>query len=198
MKTMLLIILFLNFQNSVSATFVDDIVDAALERTKHNVRYDGAYFSINYPNGDVPSNIGVCTDVIIRTYRSMGIDLQQLVHEDISANFSQYPSKRIWGLTKPDTNIDHRRVPNLQVFFTRYGSALPVTANKTDYQKGELVTWLLPGNLPHIGMVSDITNSVSGNPMIVHNIGRGAELQDMLFDYKITGHYKYLPKKITR
>lgn len=195
MKTILLIILSAYFQSSLSATFEDAIVKAALARTKANVRYDGAYFSINYPNGDVPSNLGVCTDVVIRTYRTLGIDLQLLVHEDISANFSRYPSKRIWGLTKPDTNIDHRRVPNLQVFFARHGKTLRVSSNKADYHKGEIVTWLLPGNLPHIGIVSDSTNSITGNPMIIHNIGEGAVLQDMLFDYKITGHYQYFSKK---
>jgi uncharacterized protein YijF (DUF1287 family) len=110
-------------------------------------------------------------------------------------NFSKYPSQRIWGLTQPDTNIDHRRVPNLQVFLSRKGVMLPVTMLGSDYQPGDLVTWMLPGNLPHIGIVTDKHHRTSGNPMIVHNIGRGPKLEDMLFDYPITGHYRFLPKK---
>lgn len=171
------------------------LVASALERTRHAVVYDGAYHSIDYPGGDVPEEIGVCTDVIIRSYRKLGIDLQALVHEDMSKNFSKYPSQRIWGLTQPDTNIDHRRVPNLQVFFARKGITLPVTRRGSDYQSGELVTWMLPGNLPHIGIVTDKRHQTSGNPMIVHNIGRGPKLEDMLFDYPITGHYRFLPQK---
>lgn len=178
-----------------AANFESDIVAAALDRTKHTVRYDGAYISIDYPWGNVPQNIGVCTDVVIRSYRKTGTDLQQLVHEDISDNFSKYPSKRIWGLNKPDKNIDHRRVPNLQRFFVRHGMVLEISDNPNDYNPGNLVTWMVAGNLPHIGIVSDKINPETGNPMIVHNIGRGPELDDMLFTYPITGHYKYVPEK---
>lgn len=162
------------------------------------MRYDGAYISIEYPWGDVPANIGVCTDVVIRSYRKLGTDLQRLVHEDMSANFNEYPSKRIWGLKRPDKNIDHRRVPNLQVFFKRYGVVLEISDSPSVYEPGNLVTWMIPGNLPHIGIVSDKVNPETGNPMIVHNIGRGPELEDMLFSYKITGHYKFVPTKYNK
>lgn len=172
------------------------MVDSALNRTKYDVVYDGSYIPISYPNGDVPSNIGVCTDVIIRSYRKSGYDLQKLVHEDMKQFFSSYPSKRIWGLGSTDKNIDHRRVPNLQVFFTRNGLSLPVTLDKSDYKPGHLVTWMVGGNLPHIGIVTNKVSSENGNPLIVHNIGSGPELDDMLFDYPITGHYKYVPKEI--
>ena len=141
----------------------------------------------------MPNNIGVCTDVVIRSYRKVGIDLQELVHQDIKANFSKYPSKKIWGLNSPDTNIDHRRVPNLQVFFSRFGQVLSISNKANDYSPGDLVTWMVPGNLPHIGIVTDKYNKETGNPMIVHNIGRGPKLEDMLFSFKITGHYRYLP-----
>lgn len=168
-------------------------VQAALGRVNLPVTYDGSYYSIAYPRGDVPENIGVCTDVVIRTYREIGIDLQELLHKDIQANFDRYPSKRIWGLGRPDTNIDHRRVPNLQTFFRRQGSELPVSDMSKDYRPGDMVTWLLPGNLPHIGIVSNVYDKNSGNPMIVHNIGQGPKLDDVLFNYPITGHYRYLP-----
>ena len=169
------------------------LVEAAIDRTSFRVVYDGSYHSIEYPGGDVPESIGVCTDVVIRTYRKVGIDLQELVHQDIKANFSKYPSKRIWDLNRPDTNIDHRRVPNLQVFFSRYGQVLSISNNAKDYSPGDLVTWMVPGNLPHIGIVTDKYDKETGNPMIVHNIGRGPELEDMLFSFKITGHYRYVP-----
>ena len=164
---------------------------AALNRTSFEVVYDGSYISIKYPNGDVPSDIGVCTDVVIRSYRKLGIDLQQLVHEDMVSAFSKYPSKRIWGLTKPDTNIDHRRVLNLQVFFRRKGKELPVSDNGLDYDSGDLVTWVLPGNLPHIGIVTSAKSKDGKRPLIVHNIGGGPKLDDMIFDYKITGRFRY-------
>ena len=135
--------------------FYIKIVEAAKERTEHFVVYNGSYRKIDYPNGDVPKNIGVCTDVVIRTYRALGIDLQALVYEDMRDNFSLYPSKRIWGLTKPDTNIDHRRVPNLQVFFERHGESHVISKTAADYQAGDIVTWVLPNNRPHIGIVTD-------------------------------------------
>lgn len=192
MKKIFLITLFVLAQNC-HAEFTSDLAAAALERTSKNVTYDGAYISIPYPNGDVPENKGVCTDVVIRSYRALGIDLQRLVHEDMSTNFSSYPSKRIWGLSKTDKNIDHRRVPNLRTFFTRHGKSLPVNTNPQDYEPGNVVSWMLPGNLPHIGIISDKVSIVSGNPLVVHNIGSGPKLEDMLFNYKITGHYKYVP-----
>ncbi len=175
-------------------SFEQKLVKAAIERTKVSVRYDGSYRKISYPNGDVPDHIGVCTDVVIRSYRQLGLDLQQLVHQDIRQFFEQYPSKRIWGLKRPDTNIDHRRVPNLQTFFTRHGQKLSVTKRPEDYLPGDLVTWMLPGNLPHIGIVTDRKLADSNRPLIVHNIGSGPELSDILFSYPITGHYRYQPK----
>lgn len=168
------------------------LVNAAIARTRHLVIYNGAYLKISYPNGDVPANIGVCTDVVIRSYRKLGIDLQKRVHEDIARNFHRYPSKRIWGLTKPDKNIDHRRVPNLQVFFKRHGQSLRISKKPADYKPGDLVTWMLPGNLPHIGIVINRKSADGRRPLIVHNIGAGPQAEDMLFNYKITGHYRYL------
>jgi uncharacterized protein len=154
------------------------------------VRYDGSYRRIGYPGGDVPQNVGVCTDVVVRSYRGLGIDLQRLVHEDMEASFSSYPP--LWGLAQPDSNIDHRRVPNLQTFFRRHGVVLPTSQEAGDYAAGDLVTWMLPGNLPHIGIVTD-RRTASGRPLIAHNIGRGPQLEDMLFEYEITGHFRYLP-----
>ena len=180
--------------NSNAASFEEDIVSALLERTTHDVTYDGAYRSIGYPGGDVPKNIGVCTDVIIRSYRKLGIDLQKLVHEDMQNNFTLYPSKRIWGLNKPDKNIDHRRVPNLQAYFERHANVLSKSNKVSDYKTGDIVTWMLPGNLPHIGMVINESSQDTGNPLIVHNIGSGPQKSDMLFDYKITGHYRFVPQ----
>jgi len=171
--------------------FAKKLVAAALERTHHAVQYDGRYFKIPYPNGDVPSHIGVCTDLVIRAYRRLGVDLQSLVHEDVAANFDVYPSRRIWGLQQPDPNIDHRRVPNLQVFFARHGMTLSITGKPSDYHPGDLVTWSLPGNLPHIGIVSDTVEPGTGVPFIVHNIGRGPVLENMLFKYQVTGHYRF-------
>ncbi|XCN72504.1 MAG: DUF1287 domain-containing protein [Candidatus Electrothrix aestuarii] len=165
------------------------LIQAALERTRHKVRYDGSYHQLAYPGGDVPDNIGVCTDVVIRSYRKIGIDLQKEVHEDMQKHFSAYPKN--WGLKRPDKNIDHRRVPNLQVFFRRHGTELPMSKGGQDYQAGELVTWMLPGNLPHIGIVTNKRSADGQRPLIVHNIGRGPKLEDMLFHYPITGHYRY-------
>ncbi|TMP76336.1 DUF1287 domain-containing protein [Pseudoalteromonas sp. S1608] len=176
-----------------ASSFDDDIVNALIHRTTQPVTYDGAYHKLEYPGGDVPANIGVCTDVLIRSYRQLGIDLQKLVHEDMQNNFRAYPSKRIWGLTKPDKNIDHRRVPNLQVYFERHAKVLTKSLNAEDYKAGDIVSWMLPGNLPHIGMVVNEIAQGSGNPLIVHNIGRGPEMSDMLFAYTITGHYRFVP-----
>jgi len=189
------ICIFLLSQPGIASNFEQDFVAAALERTKYNITYDGDYFVIAYPNGDVPSNIGVCTDVVIRSYRRLGVDLQALVHEDMVKQFAAYPSKRIWGLNRPDKNIDHRRVPNLQVFFSRHGETLPVTRQAKDYAPGDLITWMLPGNLPHIGIATDKLSEATGNPLIVHNINTGPSLDDVLFSYEIIGHYRYVPEK---
>jgi uncharacterized protein YijF (DUF1287 family) len=170
-------------------TKASPLVVAANERLEHFVVYDGSYQSIPYPMGDVDANKGVCTDVIIRSYRTLGIDLQQLVHEDMQKHFAQYPTA--WGLSKPDSNIDHRRVPNLETFFRRHGESLPVSRNSNDYKPGEIVTWRLSNsNLPHIGIVSD-QRAVSGNFMIIHNIGLGPQINDMIFDHPISGHYQF-------
>lgn len=171
------------------ADLVRRLVAAALERTSHRVVYDGSYRRIGYPGGDVPDSSGVCTDLVIRSYRRVGIDLQREVHEDMTAAFAAYP--QLWGLDHPDPNIDHRRVPNLQTFFRRRGAALRVTSDPHDYRAGDLVTWRLPGNLPHIGLVSDRATSDGARPLIVHNIGAGPRLEDVLFAYPITGHFRY-------
>ena len=165
------------------------LVSAALERTSHRVTYDGSYHRLDYPGGDVPDNIGVCTDVVIRTFRATGIDLQVLVHEDMLESFAEYP--QLWGLRRPDRNIDHRRVPNLQTFFKRHGAELPTSEDAGDYQAGDLVTWMLPGNLPHIGIVVDGRSADGQRPLIVHNIGAGPKLEDVLYEFPITGHYRY-------
>jgi uncharacterized protein len=165
--------------------------DAAIERTRHTVRYDSAYVRIPYPNGDVPDGTGVCTDEIIRIYRALNIDLQKEVHEDMVGNFSAYPNQRRWMLAHTDTNIDHRRVPNLMVFFSRQGEVLPATTRAEDYSPGDLVTWDLGGNVPHIGIVVDRKSGQSGRYLVVHNIGRGPQMEDVLFNWKITGHFRY-------
>ena len=171
--------------------FLRKLNDAAIERTRHTVRYDSAYVRIPYPNGDVPDGTGVCTDEIIRIYRALGIDLQKEVHEDMVRNFSSYPNQRRWMLAHTDTNIDHRRVPNLMVFFSRQGEVLPATTRAEDYSPGDLVTWDLGGNVPHIGIVVDRKAGQSGRYLVVHNIGRGPQMEDVLFNWKITGHFRY-------
>ncbi len=169
--------------------FSKKLIKAAIERTKHTVRYDGSYRKISYPNGDVPDNVGVCTDLVIRSYRKLGIDLQKDIHEDMKENFDMYP--KFWGLSNPDPNIDHRRVPNLQTLFKRKGILLPVTNNPNVYVAGDIVSWMLPGNLPHIGIVIDSRSGDGSKPLIVHNIGSGPVIEDILFEYQITGHYRY-------
>jgi uncharacterized protein YijF (DUF1287 family) len=170
--------------------FQKRLVAAAIERTHHSVRYVAAYVKIPYPGGDVPADTGVCTDEVIRAYRAVGVDLQKEVHEDMAQNFSKYPGRWKWLSWRPDPNIDHRRVPNLMVFFSRKGEALPITRRAEDYRPGDLVTWDLGGNVPHIGIVVD-RQSASGRYMLVHNIGQGPRMEDVLFDWKITGHYRY-------
>lgn len=169
--------------------FYKRLSNAAIELTKQHVRYDPAYFSIPYPGGDVPSDRGVCTDVVIRAYRKLGIDLQKEVHLDMKANFNLYPQK--WGLKRPDTNIDHRRVYNLMTFFSRKGEELPKTQNAEDYKPGDIVCWMLPGELTHIGIVVGRKVSGTNRYAVVHNIGGGQVLADCLFSYRIIGHYRY-------
>jgi len=171
--------------------FTRRLVAAAIERTHHSVRYVSDYIRIPYPGGDVPADTGVCTDEIIRSYRAVGVDLQKEVHEDMLQSFSAYPNERRWRLAHPDSNIDHRRVPNLMVFFQRKGESLPITNRAADYTPGDLVTWDLGGNVPHIGIVVDQKTRWSGRYMVVHNIGAGPRMEDVLFNWKITGHYRY-------
>ena len=173
------------------SAFIQRVVAAAIERAQHIVRYDPAYVRIPYPNGDVPADTGVCTDEIIRIYRAVGIDLQKEVHEDMEANFSTYPNQARWGLAHTDKNIDHRRVPNLMVFFSRKGQKLPLSLRTEDYSPGDLVTWDLGGNVPHIGIVIDRKSPQSGHRLIIHNIGAGPKMEDVLFSWRITGHYRY-------
>jgi len=171
--------------------FLKRLVTAAEERSHHAVRYDPAYVRIPYPGGDVPADTGVCTDEVIRAYREVGIDLQKEVHEDMEKNFSAYPRKWRWLSGHPDANIDHRRVPNLMVFFGRKGETLAMGQRSEDYAPGELVTWDLGGGVPHIGIVVGQRAGVSGRYMILHNIGQGPKIEDVLFRWKITGHYRY-------
>jgi uncharacterized protein len=175
---------------SSGSPFLDHLVEAAIERTSHQVRYDASYFRIDYPGGDVPAEVGVCTDEVIRAYRAVGVDLQKEVHEDMGRDFSAYPHK--WGLKQPDANIDHRRVPNLMTFFERQGASLPVTEDARDYKPGDLVTWDLNSQMTHIGVVVNVPSNADPNRMlIVHNIGAGPQMEDVLFNWKITGHYRY-------
>ena len=171
------------------SNFSDRLADSTLTLIKDRVTYDPSYFSIDYPNGDVPENKGVCTDVIIRAYRKLGIDLQKEVHEDMVANFSKYP--KIWGLSTTDKNIDHRRVPNLMVFFKRKGESKSVSTRAEDYRPGDIVCWNLGGATTHIGLVSKKKSADGKRHLIVHNIGAGQVLEDCLFDFKIIGHYSY-------
>ena len=182
-------LLLFNFVSYAQEYFYEALADSAFTLTFQEVVYDPSYFSIAYPNGDVPKGKGVCTDVVIRAYRKMGIDLQKEVHEDLKENFSLYPA--LWQLSKPDRNIDHRRVPNLMKFFERHGQVLPITKKQSDYRAGEIVCWDLGGGLTHIGIVSKQRDTFSNRPLIIHNIGSGQVIEDMLFSYKIIGHYGY-------
>lgn len=164
-----------------------EIVNAARAQIGITVGYDPAYVALDYPLGDVRKETGVCTDVVIRALRLVGLDLQEVLHEDMKAHFSLYP--KIWGLKKTDRNIDHRRVPNLQVYFKRNHISLPVSNKPDSYLPGDLVTCLVGGKLPHIMVVSD-KKTPSGRPLVIHNIGRGTREEDCLFDFKITGHYR--------
>ena len=166
---------------------------AALDRLAFRVTYDPAYVRIPYPMGDVPPEKGVCADEVIRAYRTLGIDLQREVHEDMRAAFHLYP--RNWGLKAPDSNIDHRRVPNLERFFTRKGKSLPLSTDGAEYRPGELVTWRLGGRLPHIGIVTPRMTLDGTRPLIEHNIGAGPMLEDVLFAFPMAGHFRYWPQR---
>lgn len=171
------------------SNFYDRLSDSTVTLTKQNVRYDQSYYQLSYPNGDVPRDKGVCTDVVIRAYRKLGIDLQKEVHEDMKPNFSKYPKN--WGLSGPDKNIDHRRVPNLMTFFNRHGTTKPITTNPKDYVPGDIVCWNLGGSVTHIGLVVKLKSADGKRHLIVHNIGSGQIVEDCLFNFKIIGHYRY-------
>ncbi len=192
MRKVLVLFLFLSIYTSIVSgqnDFYNQLADSAIELTKQKVTYDPAYYKISYPNGDVPADKGVCTDVVIRAYRKLGIDLQKEVHEDMKANFEKYPNN--WGLKNTDRNIDHRRVPNLMTFFTRHGEIKKVSDKAEDYLPGDIVCWNLGGGVTHIGIVVNRKTPDGKRYYIVHNIGAGQILQDCLFDYKIIGHYRY-------
>lgn len=172
-------------------TFEEKLSNAAISIIDPNVIYTPDYVALKYPNGDVPANTGVCTDVVIRAYRKLGIDLQKEVHEDMTKNFSLYPNLKKWGLKKCDTNIDHRRVPNLEIFFARKGTKLPISENADDFKTGEIVTWMINDKLPHIGIITNRKSADGKRNLIVHNVGNGQVVQDCLFSYKIVGHFKY-------
>jgi uncharacterized protein len=185
-----LLLFFLTSHISVGQTnFSDKLSDSAIQLTKQQVVYDPSYFTIKYPNGDVPGDKGVCTDVVIRAYRKLGIDLQKEVHEDMLANFDKYPKS--WGLKQTDKNIDHRRVPNLMVFFARHGKVKSISNKPEDYFPGDIVCWNLGGSIIHIGLVVNLKSTDGKRNLVVHNIGGGQVLADCLFDFKIIGHYRY-------
>lgn len=176
--------------NIPAEPWADKLITAARSQVGVTLLYDASYTKIPYPGGDVPRLRGVCTDVIIRAYRDgLNVDLQRLVHEDMLQAFPAYP--KTWGLTRADSNIDHRRVPNLQVFLKRHGAEKPVSDKATDYAAGDIVTQMLPGNRPHILIVSDLPSADGARPLMVHNIGWGARMEDALFGYPITGRYRF-------
>ena len=181
------IALILSAAFSLAAVKPELVVAAARAQIGRTVSYDPAYRKLGYPNGDVAAETGVCSDVVVRALRAQGMDLQKEVHEDMTAHFSAYP--RNWGLKKADRNIDHRRVPNLMTYFKRKGYSISVSKKGEDYVAGDIVTWVLPRGLTHIGVVSD-RKAVNGTPLIIHNIGAGAQEEDLLFAYKVTGHYR--------
>jgi len=166
------------------------VIESAREQIEVTTHYTQDYRVIPYPGGDMPADTGACTDVVIRAFRKAGVDLQKEVHDDMAANFSAYPAK--WGLTHTDTNIDHRRVPNLQTYFARKGSSVPIASDGNAFKPGDVVTWDLDGKgMTHIGLISNDWNEASKRYLIIHNIGGGVAEEDRLFDWKITGHYRY-------
>lgn len=171
-----------------SALQPEALVLAAREQVGVTLSYDPAYRRLSYPGGDVPLSTGVCTDVLIRALRQQGLDLQEAVHRDMRAHFNLYPKN--WGLSRPDSNIDHRRVPNLMTWFKRQGWALPLSRDAAAYRPGDIVTWDLGRGLTHIGIVSD-RRAGSEVPLVLHNIGRGTQEEDILFGFEITGHYRF-------
>lgn len=186
---LLLLCFLLTIKLRAETPFQIRLSDAAVALTSQRVKYDPKYFAIGYPNGDPPADKGVCTDVVIRAYRKLGIDLQKQVHEDMHKNFASYPKN--WGMKSTDKNIDHRRVPNLMRFFSRHGTILPLSQTASDYKPGDIVCWNLRGGITHIGIVVNRKTFGGTRNLIVHNIGGGQVLADCLFSYKIIGHYRY-------
>lgn len=176
------------FDANVSPT-VRLVVEDAIRQTEYTRSYDPSYVRINYPGGDVPLDRGVCSDVVVRAFRKVGVDLQKEVHEDMTRAFAAYPKK--WGLARPDANIDHRRVPNLMTFFERQGKSLGVTNAGADYLPGDVVTWDLGGGTMHIGIVTNLWSDATENYLIAHNIGGGVKVENVLFSWRIIGHYRY-------
>ncbi|BDD05814.1 DUF1287 domain-containing protein [Aureibacter tunicatorum] len=185
-----ILFVFCNYGFSQSEGRQAKLASIAMGLVDPNIIYDPTYFALDYPNGDVPADRGVCTDVVIRAYRKLGIDLQKEVHEDMKDNFGLYPNN--WGLKRPDKNIDHRRVPNLMTFFSRRNAAMKISNNSADYQPGDIVCWDLGGGVLHIGIIVDQKSSDGQRHMIVHNIGNGQVVEDFLFQYQIIGHYRFV------
>ncbi len=164
-------------------------LEAAIEQSKITTGYDPAWVKIDYPNGDVAPETGVCSDVVVRAFRKTGIDLQKEVHEDMVQAWAEYPKR--WGARGTDRNIDHRRVLNLMTFLRREGKSLPVTDNRADYLPGDVVAWELSDGIEHIGILTNHSADSTGHYLIVHNIGAGARVEDVLMSWKIIGHYRY-------
>lgn len=181
------LLLIIGLQVATAFANNQSVANGAMAQIGKTLFYDPAYVVLSYPNGDVPLNRGVCSDVVIRAFRHAGIDLQKQVHVDMQVNFNQYP--KLWGLKRTDKNIDHRRVPNLEVWFKRQGKSLPITRDGKDYQAGDVVSWRLDNGLAHIGIVSN--KIINGRRWVIHNIGEGARLEDVLFRWRIVGHYRY-------
>src|SRR5215510_14273455 len=180
-------------QVKADATPLEKVNASAIEQTTQTTGYDGSYVKLDYPNGDVPLGSGVCADVVVRAFRKAGIDLQKELHEDMKKDFTKYPQK--WGARRPDVNIDHRRVPNLMAWFDRQGKGRPITKDAKDYLPGDVVSWELDNGLAHVGMVSKIKVEGTDRHAVAHNIGLGARIEDVLFAWKITGHYRYFEQK---
>ncbi len=190
LRQVLILLILLFVAGIATAQDAATVVTSARAQVGVTTHYDAAYARIRYPMGDVPMERGVCADVLIRGFRAAGVDLQQIIHEDMRAHFSAYP--RSWGLRTPDSNIDHRRVPNLETFFRRKDFALPVSALAQDYHAGDVVSWRLPNGLAHIGLVSDrLVSDGSKRPLVIHNIGAGTQEEDVLFAWKIVGHFRW-------
>jgi uncharacterized protein YijF (DUF1287 family) len=165
------------------------LVEAAVEQSKVTTGYDPSWARIDYPNGDVPQDTGVCSDVVIRAFRRAGIDLQQEVHEDMTHAWSEYP--RRWGASGTDTNIDHRRVLNLMTYFDRQAKSLPLTDARAVYLPGDVIAWQLSEGVEHIGIMTNLWSEPDKHCLVVHNIGAGARIEDVLLAWKIIGHYRY-------